>query len=450
MASNITVSSLTATSVAGGVKLAWAVTDPNANGLPYRSLDAVEVWAATSNDRSGATKVGEGITDFFHNYLPVETFFYYWIKARDKEGSEGDWYPSGSTSGVAGGTIGLAGLSFSLMGGQIVTELDSGGDLTISIETASGNTPSSTEPVFVAFAQSTAGADVVGGYSIRQITSSLSITLDATIATGLGSETDPFNLHVCIFDNAGTPVLSVINCADSFSGDLEQGVSITPLSHMAPADTTTSVFKGRFYAASSLSDKYFRIIGRLVWDDGVGGSAWVLPDRIDLHSMDSKLPGDIIQEKVLLSGYSSSHTNQLIALDDTVPQFSEGDVLTAASLSIVPTCAGHVIECEASFTVTFSTAGYLMLALFRDSDATYPPEDDDAGAVAVSISSVEGSELIQLTLRHRELAGQKTQIGYHYRIGSDVNGTIYVNRIAAGDLFDGKMTWQTTVREIMA
>lgn len=104
MASNITVSGLV---VAPGVQQTyaqWAVDDPNIDGLPYLQLDRVELWAHTSNDRSGASKVAEGVT--FANY--VYTGFakrYHWIRARDREGQYSDWYPSGATDGVVAGGV---------------------------------------------------------------------------------------------------------------------------------------------------------------------------------------------------------------------------------------------------------------------------------------------------------------------------------------------------------
>lgn len=105
MASNITVSGLV---VAPGIQQTyaqWEVDDPNITGLPYLQLDRVELWASETNDRDSTDmlKVAEGIT--FANY--VYTGFakrYHWIRARDREGQYGDWYPSGATSGaVAGG-----------------------------------------------------------------------------------------------------------------------------------------------------------------------------------------------------------------------------------------------------------------------------------------------------------------------------------------------------------
>lgn len=106
MSSNITVSGLV---VAPGVQQTyaqWEVDDPNVNGLPYLQLDRVELWASETNDRDSTDmmKVAEGIT--FANY--VYTGFakrYHWIRARDREGQYGDWYPSGATSGVVAGGV---------------------------------------------------------------------------------------------------------------------------------------------------------------------------------------------------------------------------------------------------------------------------------------------------------------------------------------------------------
>lgn len=438
--SDITVTDLAAKSVAGGVKLSWSVTDPNANGLPYRSLEAVEVWAATTNDRSSATKIGEGRTDFTHIYLPVETFFYYWIRPRDVEGSYGDWYPSGSTSGVVGGTTGLAGLSFALMGGQIVAEVDSGGDLIVSIETAAGETPSAGNPVFVAFANTTAGPPVVGGYTIRQITSALSVTITHADKLDIGAQS-AFNIYVCVFDNDGTPLLALINCRGS-------GNEITPLAYMAPASTTTTVDRGVFVAGSAVSNKYYRIVARLVWNDGLT-TAWVVPDRIDMHSMDSKLPGEVVQEIISASETPESATDQLIPLDDTRPQWSEGTDADLNSLvEIVPTCGGNILECEATVPLAFSTTGYLTLALFGDPDNNGTP-NASALAAAIAYSGASG-DIQTLSLKWRQVADQVTAIGFMYRYGSDVNGTIYICTLPSGDIYSFGLQRRFVVREIAA
>jgi hypothetical protein len=101
-ASDITVAGLTATGDVKGIKLAWTYSDPRNNALPNIGLDMVEVHASTTNDRTTATKVGEGITDFLHAGLSRGDVRYYWAKARDNIGGFGPWYPASPTGGVVG------------------------------------------------------------------------------------------------------------------------------------------------------------------------------------------------------------------------------------------------------------------------------------------------------------------------------------------------------------
>lgn len=107
MASNITVSGLVVTPGLGQIFLAWSYNDPNSpKGLTYLQLDRVEIWAATSNDRSLATKLSvEGFTSAIHLVSDGLDRFY-WIRARDRSGQYGDWYPSSPTAGVESGATG--------------------------------------------------------------------------------------------------------------------------------------------------------------------------------------------------------------------------------------------------------------------------------------------------------------------------------------------------------
>ena len=78
------------------VKLTW--TNPS----DY-DLAGVEIWAATSNDRAGASKIattrGES---WYHSGIAMSQTYYYWLKPVDTSRNEGNWFPVGSTSGVSG------------------------------------------------------------------------------------------------------------------------------------------------------------------------------------------------------------------------------------------------------------------------------------------------------------------------------------------------------------
>lgn len=66
-------------------------------------FDFLEIWAATSNDRAGASLVGACLTDeFLHSGLTAAANFFYWVRVVDLYGQAGPWYPAAETGGVAG------------------------------------------------------------------------------------------------------------------------------------------------------------------------------------------------------------------------------------------------------------------------------------------------------------------------------------------------------------
>lgn len=104
--SSITISALTATGAAGQIVLDFTVDNPTANGLPYLFLKHVEIWAASSNDRAGATKIGEATgRQFSHTGLSASTTRYYWTRPVDQSGNEGDYFPLSATAGKSGTTV---------------------------------------------------------------------------------------------------------------------------------------------------------------------------------------------------------------------------------------------------------------------------------------------------------------------------------------------------------
>jgi hypothetical protein len=90
-------SGLTATGVPNGILLESTLP-------PFDLFDAVEVWASTTNDRTGATKVTEvKATTYLHNLAPGTTR-YYWQR-NQKAGPSGPlystWEPTSATGGVS-------------------------------------------------------------------------------------------------------------------------------------------------------------------------------------------------------------------------------------------------------------------------------------------------------------------------------------------------------------
>jgi hypothetical protein len=136
--STIALSALTVTTGFGQTFLHWSITDPNT--LTYRKLDAVEIWAATTNDRTVATKVREAkASDGIHS-VSDGSARYYWIRARDLSGDYSDWSPTGSTAGV----LAAANASISQNG---YVKLPSGLMLQWGVESVIGGTLTITFPI---------------------------------------------------------------------------------------------------------------------------------------------------------------------------------------------------------------------------------------------------------------------------------------------------------------
>jgi len=91
------LSNLSAISKRASIKLEW---DSSFSGIQK----TVEIWRATSNNRSGATLQYETISDWWEDTdITLGQYYYYWIRVKSIYGrSDGDWHPTGSTSGVQG------------------------------------------------------------------------------------------------------------------------------------------------------------------------------------------------------------------------------------------------------------------------------------------------------------------------------------------------------------
>jgi hypothetical protein len=73
--------------------------------LPDPSLfDVVELYAAITNDRTGAVKVTEDKASVIRHQLPAGVQRYYWARTK-KDNIVSDWFPSSSTGGVTGTSV---------------------------------------------------------------------------------------------------------------------------------------------------------------------------------------------------------------------------------------------------------------------------------------------------------------------------------------------------------
>lgn len=91
------VASLTATGGLFENRLAWSFVAGQVG------IDGVEIWGATTDDRSAASSLTfqkKTVTDWKHPGLQPGQDWYYWARVVDTAGNQGDWVPESPTAGV--------------------------------------------------------------------------------------------------------------------------------------------------------------------------------------------------------------------------------------------------------------------------------------------------------------------------------------------------------------
>ena len=189
----------------------------------------------------------------------------------------------------------------------------SGNNLTVSLLTQGGATPSPGSPVVICFRNATIAT---GDYTCLSQTAGKTITVNAGSTFGVGNNT-PFHLWVGAFNDAGTLRLGLFQSAGSgiiFPIDMYNVKSTTACSACA---TATSA--GVWYAPTAMTSTAFRLIGQLEWASGLATSGTYAsgPTKTQLYHAGIPLPGTPVQvvtnnynEGVSLS--STTHTNTVI------------------------------------------------------------------------------------------------------------------------------------------
>jgi len=161
--SDIAITALAATPTLRGNKLKATVlaTGPAAN-IPNLLLQTVIFYASLTNDFATAAEVARGNPEALDAGLIEERTYYYWARAIDASGNLGPVYPASPTAGVACKAIGLSGLAFGIANARLTASV-AGDALTIALKTSSGNDPTASDPVYLAFRNA---ALTAGNYDI--------------------------------------------------------------------------------------------------------------------------------------------------------------------------------------------------------------------------------------------------------------------------------------------
>lgn len=152
-----------------------------------------------------------------------------------------------------------------------------------------------------------------------------------------------------------------------------------------------------------------------------------------------KLTGDVVQVVHVQTSAVASGTTT-IPNDDTIPQSTEGNAISALDATITPTNASNRLLIEVSLQVAPSLAGFMIAALFQD-----------AGVNAIAARGSYGNggaEMKNIEFKYLMVSGSVAATTFKIRAGLQTAGTITVNGGGGTRLLGGVLYSSVTVTEI--
>jgi hypothetical protein len=360
------------------------------------------------------------------------------------DATDSRWKMIANTAGAAVADLGVVasklgdsalGLFAGFLNGTLSIS-NNGTALTCAVKTLAGTDPTNADPVLAVFRNVTLTS---ANYVVRRITGALSFAFSAGSSGGFNSGV-PGRVYWVLFDDAGTVRLGAINCWN--------GTDIFQLGGNGIASSTAEGGAGAadnahtFYTGVAVANKPYTVIARSSWETALAAAGtWnANPDVTELIGPSSKLPGDMVQDRIVATGSVATGTTQ-IPQDDTIPQNTEGDQYM--SVSITPRSKCHVLDLEAQFVGTCASAGNMALALFQDTTAN--------AIIANTFFVSTSGAIISDRILHRMLAGISTATTFKARGGPDGSGgTLTFNGRTGGRIFGGVMNSFMRVTERMA
>lgn len=328
------------------------------------------------------------------------------------------------------------GLGFNLVGGYLdwATVGSPTSTLTVSIKTWAGNSPSDSEPVFIAFRSATPGT---GSLTYRKITAATSLVLDDTALLGVPSSNTAFKIWCVAFDDAGTIRLALINCLS--------GSSIYPLGAFPIASATQEGVAADaahvFYSSgAAVAAKAYAVLGYASWETGlVNVGNWnANPTRIQPFGPGVPLPGALVQRQVTTSSAGANLGANLVPIDNTTPQ--NGEMNLALSQAITPMMASNLLRAFTRLNVTHNAGARIIVGIFRDAAA---------GVLKISAEEMGTVNLPQaIDCLYEVVAGQVTSTTFKAYAAGTVAGNTFLNSDAGAAVYNGTLDSRIEVEEI--
>lgn len=264
MASNINVQGLEARNEFGHVILTWSVVDPNVfTPGSTAMLDQVEIWASTSPNMAGATKVVEARNTAVHASVIEGATYYYQARARDLAGAFGAFYPA--TYAVPC-LIKYANSAAQDLQNLTISLSIASGALVASLKTLSGDDPAPLNPVVASFRPGD------GSVVYRQQAAPLALTLPVSFTFGTPASTR-FRIWWVLVDDNGALTFGAIKTLPTATPTIEGQLVTTAAASGAGAGNI-------IYTASAIgTPRAFRVLGYTDFPSGqaFAGGNWTLP-----------------------------------------------------------------------------------------------------------------------------------------------------------------------------
>ncbi len=301
------------------------------------------------------------------------------------------------TTQLNGGAIGTVLTDNSVFNNCSLAGSVAGSALTVALKDASGADPSASSPCTVGFRSSTA---TTGSYSLVQTATPTAIT--APSGASLGSTNGvPFRVWTVLFNNGGTAALGLIQTVTG-------GATPTAISAIQESSTPSptaisagSTSAGTFYAASSIGNKAFRILGYLDFSTGQAtAGTWVTaPDRIQSFGPGIKKPGDTVQTVYVTTTSTSTVANAT-------------PVATALNGSITPTSSINFVKVDAVGRAACGTScATLITAQIYRTSGSVALGNTATGGTATASSRINA--MLSMTVLDRPQSASAVQYGVY-------------------------------------
>lgn len=303
-----------------------------------------------------------------------------------------------------------------------------GNNLTLSLLTNAGATPSASDPAIVGFRNSTA---TNGTPAIIAVTAATTLTITAGSTLGCANG-EIARIWVCAINNGGTVELA---CYRAWNGTGWRAFNEQILSTTAEG-TGTADSAQVLYSANARVGVAMRYLGYV--EIQYGTAAWSnAPTFVQTNHSRMPLPGTVVQRQYLSDGAYATGVSS-IPNDDSIPQIGEGTQFL--SLAITPSSSFNVIAAETRGLFTTNAAGeYVTAALFNGA----------TDALAASVSSQNGADPQMQTLYNQRIGGTTSPVTYTVRAGTASGGNAtYFNGWSAGRQRGGVMNSYLRLDEI--